>query len=30
MHGAAPNAGSVPRFMLSGGVTADMWGWQAK
>lgn len=28
MHAAAPNAGSAPRFMLSGGVTADMWGWQ--
>jgi ectoine hydroxylase-related dioxygenase (phytanoyl-CoA dioxygenase family) len=28
MHAAAPNAGSAPRFMLSGGVTSDMWGWQ--
>jgi hypothetical protein len=28
MHAAAPNAGSAPRLMLSGGVTTDMWGWQ--
>jgi ectoine hydroxylase-related dioxygenase (phytanoyl-CoA dioxygenase family) len=28
MHAAAPNAGSAPRFMLSGGVTTDMWGWK--
>jgi hypothetical protein len=27
IHAAAPNAGSAPRFMLSGGVTTDMWGW---
>lgn len=27
MHAAAPNAGSAPRFMLSGGITTDMWGW---
>jgi ectoine hydroxylase-related dioxygenase (phytanoyl-CoA dioxygenase family) len=29
MHAAAPNNGTEPRFMLSGGVTTDMWGWQA-
>jgi ectoine hydroxylase-related dioxygenase (phytanoyl-CoA dioxygenase family) len=28
MHAAAPNAGSAPRIILSGGVTSDMWGWQ--
>jgi ectoine hydroxylase-related dioxygenase (phytanoyl-CoA dioxygenase family) len=27
LHVAAPNAGQAPRFMLSGGVTTDMWGW---
>jgi ectoine hydroxylase-related dioxygenase (phytanoyl-CoA dioxygenase family) len=27
MHVAATNAGSAPRFMLSGGITTDMWGW---
>ena len=27
LHVAAPNAGHVPRFMLSGGVTTDNWGW---
>lgn len=27
LHVAAPNAGSAPRFMLSGGVTLDQWGW---
>jgi ectoine hydroxylase-related dioxygenase (phytanoyl-CoA dioxygenase family) len=27
LHVAAPNAGHAPRFMLSGGVTLDMWGW---
>ena len=28
MHAPAPNAGSGPRFMLSGGITTDMWGWE--
>jgi hypothetical protein len=28
MHAAAPNAGTAPRFLLSGGVTNDQWGWQ--
>jgi hypothetical protein len=27
MHAAAPNAGTAPRLMLSGGVTTDQWGW---
>jgi hypothetical protein len=27
LHVAAPNAGYAPRFMLSGGVTVDQWGW---
>jgi ectoine hydroxylase-related dioxygenase (phytanoyl-CoA dioxygenase family) len=27
MHVAATNAGGAPRFMLSGGITTDMWGW---
>jgi hypothetical protein len=27
LHVAAPNAGTDPRFMLSGGVTTDGWGW---
>lgn len=27
MHAAAPNNSGRPRFMLSGGVTTDMWGW---
>jgi ectoine hydroxylase-related dioxygenase (phytanoyl-CoA dioxygenase family) len=27
LHAAAPNSGHAPRFMLSGGVTSDMWGW---
>ena len=27
MHVAAPNNAAEPRFMLSGGVTTDMWGW---
>lgn len=27
LHAAATNAGHSPRFMLSGGVTTDMWGW---
>jgi hypothetical protein len=26
LHVAAPNAGVQPRFLLSGGVTTDMWG----
>jgi Phytanoyl-CoA dioxygenase (PhyH) len=27
LHVAAPNNGAQPRFLLSGGVTRDMWGW---
>jgi ectoine hydroxylase-related dioxygenase (phytanoyl-CoA dioxygenase family) len=27
LHVAAPNAGTKPRFLLSGGITTDMWGW---
>ncbi len=27
MHVAAPNNASGPRFLLSGGITTDMWGW---
>ena len=27
MHVAAPNTAAEPRFMISGGVTTDMWGW---
>ena len=27
MHAAAPNAGTAPRFLLSGGITTDLWGW---
>ena len=27
LHVAAPNTSSEPRFLLSGGVTTDMWGW---
>ena len=27
MHVAAPNNTKEPRFMISGGVTTDMWGW---
>lgn len=27
LHVAAPNNGTAPRFMLSGGVTTDMAGW---
>ena len=27
LHVAAPNNGSAPRFLLSGGVTTDMNGW---
>lgn len=27
LHAAAPNAGSLPRLMVSGGVTTDQWGW---
>jgi hypothetical protein len=30
MHAAAPNSAAEPRFMISGGVTTDMWGWQPK
>ena len=26
LHVAAPNSGTQPRFLLSGGVTTDMWG----
>jgi hypothetical protein len=27
LHVAAPNTSAEPRFLLSGGVTTDMWGW---
>ena len=27
LHVAAPNNAAEPRFMLSGGITTDMWGW---
>jgi hypothetical protein len=27
MHAAAPNNSLQPRFMLSGGITTDNWGW---
>ena len=27
MHVAAPNNSTEPRFMLSGGITTDSWGW---
>jgi ectoine hydroxylase-related dioxygenase (phytanoyl-CoA dioxygenase family) len=27
LHVATTNAGQAPRFLLSGGVTTDMWGW---
>lgn len=27
LHVAAPNNSTEPRFMLSGGITTDMWGW---
>jgi ectoine hydroxylase-related dioxygenase (phytanoyl-CoA dioxygenase family) len=27
LHVATTNTGHAPRFMLSGGVTTDMWGW---
>jgi hypothetical protein len=30
MHVAAPNNAIEPRFMISGGVTTDMWGWRPK
>ena len=26
LHVAAPNNSAAPRFLLSGGVTTDMWG----
>jgi hypothetical protein len=29
LHVAAPNNSTAPRFLLSGGVTTDMWGWGA-
>jgi len=29
LHVAAPNTAAAPRFLLSGGVTTDMWGWEA-
>ena len=29
MHVAAPNNAAEPRFMVSGGVTTDMWGWRS-
>ena len=28
MHVAAPNNAAQPRFMMSGGVTTDSWGWK--
>jgi hypothetical protein len=28
MHVSAPNNAEKPRFMVSGGVTTDMWGWR--
>jgi hypothetical protein len=28
MHVAAPNNAAEPRFMVSGGITTDMWGWK--
>lgn len=28
MHVATANNGAQPRFLLSGGVTTDMWGWE--
>lgn len=30
MHVAAPNNSAEPRFMLSGGITTDLWGWRPK
>lgn len=27
LHVAAPNTAAAPRFLLSGGVTTDQWGW---
>jgi len=30
LHVAAPNNGTAPRFMLSGGVTTDMAGWAGR
>lgn len=27
LHVASPNSSLAPRFMISGGVTTDMWGW---
>ena len=27
LHVAAPNKSAEPRFLLSGGITTDMWGW---
>jgi hypothetical protein len=29
MHVAATNSRTEPRFMISGGVTTDMWGWSS-
>ena len=29
LHVAAPNKSAEPRFLLSGGITTDMWGWGA-
>lgn len=28
LHVAAPNNAQQPRFLLSGGITTDQWGWQ--
>jgi ectoine hydroxylase-related dioxygenase (phytanoyl-CoA dioxygenase family) len=27
LHVATPNKAAEPRFLLSGGITTDMWGW---
>jgi hypothetical protein len=27
LHVAAPNNAATPRFLLSGGITTDRWGW---
>ncbi len=27
LHAATTNAGRAPRFLLSGGITTDLWGW---
>lgn len=30
LHVAAPNVATTPRFLLSGGVTTDLWGWDQR